>query len=415
MKIAINFMVYYIEMNYKNFDVNKNKYQLKKVFIFSRHNVRSPLSDGDSILGNITNHSWFDWTSKSGELSLRGFDLEKEVGKYYREYLIDKEFIDNEYTPTEEEVRIYANTKQRTIETARCFAKGLFPNSDLSVEHKEIGTKDPSFNARVNYLSDNYINQVNEEIKQYSKSVDLKDSYKLLEEVLDYSESKMSKDLPHLDPNDFSVTLKLDEEPILNDSLTIAANAVDALKLQYYEDDDNFRAAFNHDLSVQQWVLLSKITDIFIDIKNSLPTISTSIANLILKEIYKELENNNRKITFMCGHDVNISSILGALKVNDYNLPKTFEHRTPIGGAIVIEKWKDKNTSQEYYSICMQYQTIYQLEEIANLNLDLAPVKYRLSFKNLEVNQDGLYRVEDFNNRVLNSIDDFEEIKEKYK
>ena len=55
-------------------------YQLKQVVVLSRHNIRSPLSEKGSLLGDITPHDWFEWTSNTGELSLRGAMLETTMG-----------------------------------------------------------------------------------------------------------------------------------------------------------------------------------------------------------------------------------------------------------------------------------------------------------------------------------------------
>ena len=45
---------------------------LDRVVVLSRHNIRSPLSGGGSVIGEITPHTWFAWTSRPSELSLRG-------------------------------------------------------------------------------------------------------------------------------------------------------------------------------------------------------------------------------------------------------------------------------------------------------------------------------------------------------
>jgi len=44
-------------------------YTLEKVVVLSRHNIRSPLSGGDSILGTITPHEWFEMTRGSSRFS----------------------------------------------------------------------------------------------------------------------------------------------------------------------------------------------------------------------------------------------------------------------------------------------------------------------------------------------------------
>ncbi|MBR3105649.1 MAG: glucose-1-phosphatase, partial [Clostridia bacterium] len=60
---------------------------LDRVVILSRHNIRSPLSGSGSLLGDITPHEWFQWTSNPSELSLRGAVLETLMGQYFRLWL----------------------------------------------------------------------------------------------------------------------------------------------------------------------------------------------------------------------------------------------------------------------------------------------------------------------------------------
>ena len=68
-------------------------YTPDRVVVLSRHNIRSPLTDGGSLLGKITPHTWFTWTSASGELSLKGAMLEVLMGEYFRLWLEDEGLI----------------------------------------------------------------------------------------------------------------------------------------------------------------------------------------------------------------------------------------------------------------------------------------------------------------------------------
>lgn len=52
--------------------LSRDGYQLEQVVVLSRHNIRSPLSGSGSVLGSITPHEWFAWSSNPSELSLRG-------------------------------------------------------------------------------------------------------------------------------------------------------------------------------------------------------------------------------------------------------------------------------------------------------------------------------------------------------
>ena len=116
-------------------DLSKDGYTLTRTVILSRHSIRSPLSGNGSTLGTITPHEWFSWSSAPSELSLKGTVLETEMGEYFRKWMEKEGLIPENYIPGEGEVRIYSNSKQRTIATARCFSSGLFPVGDVTVEH----------------------------------------------------------------------------------------------------------------------------------------------------------------------------------------------------------------------------------------------------------------------------------------
>ena len=62
-------------------------YTLEQVVVLSRHNIRSPLVGGDSVLSTVTPHEWFEWTSPASQLSLRGGTLETSMGQYFRKWL----------------------------------------------------------------------------------------------------------------------------------------------------------------------------------------------------------------------------------------------------------------------------------------------------------------------------------------
>lgn len=56
-----------------------------------------------------------------------------------------------------------------------------------------------------------------------------------------------------------------------------------------------------------------------------------NVAHPLLRLMSEELSLDNRKFTFLCGHDSNIASVLAALDVENYSLPNSIEKKTPIG------------------------------------------------------------------------------------
>ena len=392
---------------------SKDGYELEQMLIVSRHNIRSPLSGGDSLLSQITPHEWFAWTSESGELSVKGGQLETAMGQFFRKYLESREFIPSNWIPGDGEVRFYSNSMQRTIATARFFSTGMLPVANVEIEyHKEYGEVDPIFCPIIRCNSPEFEAQVRREldamggeegIAGISKS--LEGSYKLLEKVLDFKNSKYAKEngIEHIPTDDFSIKFVEGEEISMSGGLKIANSAVDALKLQIYEEENLDKALFGHDLTTEQIQDICKIGDAYQEICEGSKTFSTQVMAPMLTEMKKELETAGRKFTFLCGHDSTITAITAALDISEYLLPGAISQKAPIGGKLVFEKYKG-NDGQEYMKLWMVYASADQLRNNTIISMEDAPMFYELAFEGISKNADGYYRYEDVVSRFDEAI-----------
>ena len=248
---------------------SEDGYELEQMLIISRHNIRSPLSGGDSLLSQITPHEWFAWTSESGELSVKGGQLEAAMGQFFRKYLENRKFIPANWIPKDGEVRFYANSMQRTIATAQFFSTGMLPVANVDIEyHKKYGEVDPIFCPIIRCNSPEFESRVRNEIDAMGGedgmvgiSKNLKGSYELLEKVLDFKDSKYAKEngIEHIPTDDFSIKFAEGEEISMSGGLKIANSAVDALKLQIYEEENLDKALFGHKLTAEQIQDICKI------------------------------------------------------------------------------------------------------------------------------------------------------------
>jgi glucose-1-phosphatase len=68
-----------------------------------------------------------------------------------------------------------------------------------------------------------------------------------------------------------------------------------------------------------------------------------------------ELKTEGRKFSFLCGHDVNIASVLAALGTEEHELPDTVEPRAPIGVKIGFETWSSTD-GESYARVPLVYQ-----------------------------------------------------------
>ena len=398
----------------------KNQYKLKEVVILSRHNIRSSLSVNGSVLQKMTPHQWIKWSAAPSELTLRGGVLETIMGQFFRKWTVNEGLFTEHAVPTVDEVNFYANSMQRTIATAQYFSSGFMPVANLHINHRFTPSKmDPVFFPALTKSSEAFKAQALKEIAAMGgkKGIvgineGLKDSYQLIEKVLDLKHSPACQSGEVCAFDDYNTQLKLEkgDEPNMKGSLKFANSASDALILQYYEDTDPVQAAFGQKLTNADWEKIAKVKDVYGDVLFTAPIVAVNVAHPLLVYMKDELNAKNRKFTFLCGHDSNIASINAALEVEEYSLPQSIEKKTTIGSKLVFEKWEDKEC-KEFVAVNIVYQTTEQLRNVSLLNLENPPVVFSLKLKGLQANADGLYTIESVNDRFDKAIRAYEAIK----
>ena len=389
------------------------QYSLKQVVVLSRHNIRSPLSGRSSTLQRITPHKWYQWSSAPSELSLRGGALETMMGQYFRKWLVSEGLMRENEIPAEGTMRFYANSMQRTIATAQYFSSGMLPVANVRIEHHcELGKMDSVFTPQITDDNEDFKALAQQQIAAMGGEKGLAgigekmvDNYKALERVLDMEQSAACRegDTCHFRTDDAHVYLIKYREPGMGGSLRLACQAADALVLQYYEEPDAVKAAFGDTISWEDWESISAIKDWYGDVLFTAPVVARQVARPLLRTMLEELQNSERKFTFLCGHDSNIGSVLAALDAEDYSLPQTIEKKTPIGCKLVIEKWENAE-GQAFASLNLVYQSTDQLRDMTLLDLENPPMVYPVRLKGLDANADGLYPFEALLQRIAVNI-----------
>ena len=408
------FLLIFLFVSPYQLQADEKGYELEEVVVLSRHNIRSPLSSKGSILDTATPHEWYDWSSNASELSLQGGILETAMGQYFRKWLEKEGLIEENFRPEDDsEIRFYSNAKQRTIATSNYFASGFLPVGDIDIITKvEYNTMDPTFTPQITFANDQYREDAQKAI--IDAIPDLSKEYELLMDVLDYRDSEGYKDgsLSDLVNGDNEAIIEVNAEPGLTGSLKNGCSLADALVLQYYEEEDDTKAAFGHELTFEDWQAISRIKDVYGDVLFTSPLVSVNVAHPLLQEIRSELSEKDRKFSFLCGHDSNIGSVLAALEADDYKLEDAVEAKTPIGCKFVIEKLKKNN--EEFVRLSLCYNSVDQLRHISLLSEDNPPKFCQLKVRGLETNEDGLYRYEDFMKQLDKSIAAYDELISKY-
>ena len=379
-------------------------YRLDKVVVLSRHNIRSPMSGSGSLLGEITPHEWFEWTSNPSELSLRGAMLETTMGQYFRLWLEGEGFFPENYRPEEGAVRFYANAKQRTLATARYFSAGLLPVAEVQIESRaDYDTMDPVFAPTLNFVTDEYARDVLAQISAMGGAAGirgihagLQDAIVLLMDVTDMekSEAYAAGTYGDLLEGETEIILEAGKEPGMTGPIKTATSVADALTLQYYEEPDAVKAAFGHELTDDAWRRIHGIVDTYTEMLFAAPLVSVNVAHPLLVEIASELRSDERRFSFLCGHDSNVASVLAALGAEEYDLPETVEPKTPIGVKLVFERWVSEE-GEAYYAVSLVYQSTAQLRAISPLSAECPPMKEAVRFKDVTAGDNGLIAEKD--------------------
>ena len=385
----------------------ESRYTLTEMVVLSRHNIRSPLSGSGSVLSRITPHEWFQWTSAPSELSLRGGVLETQMGQFFRQWLVSENLMKDNEIPLPGEMRFYANSMQRTIATAQYFSSGMLPIANVEVEHHYyVGTMDPVFNPQLTKVDEAFKEKAISEISKLGGLDNLEEvgakmaaNYSLIERVLDFDDSPAAwNDTTFIRTDDLKIRLEPYKEPAMTGGLKLANSASDALVLQYYEEPDEVKAAFGHNLTREEWERIAEIKDWYGDVLFTAPSVAANVAHPLLETMLSELRTEGRKFTFLCGHDSNIASVLAALGAKEYFLPDAIEKKTPIGSKVVIGKWQGKDGSS-YAELLLVYESPEQLRSTPMLSLQNPPMVYSISLEGLKANSDGLYRLADLEGR----------------
>lgn len=341
------------------------------------------------------------------------------MGQFFRKWLVSEGLMDENHLPAAGSMRFYANSMQRTIATAQYFSSGMLPVADVEIEHHyDLNTMDPVFTPQLTVASDDYCARARQQIADLFGNGSLEgigdklaENYALLQDVLDVEQSAawQAGEFSGFKTDDTNILLELNKEPSMTGSLKTACSASDALVLQYYEESDELKAAFGHQLSLSDWEKISAVKDYYGDILFTAPLVAINVAHPLLQTILEELKTEGRLFTFLCGHDSNLGSVLAALGLAEYTLPQAIESKTPIGSKLVFEKWEGADGSQ-YAAINLVYQRVDQLRQMPLLMLENPPMVFPVALEGLTANEDGLYKLSDLEARFEDRIAAYDEL-----
>jgi 4-phytase/acid phosphatase len=121
--------------------------ELRFVLYLSRHGVRSP-TGAAAAYNAYSIAPWPEWDVPPGYLTAHGYRLMQIFGGYDRALLSAEGLLSASGCEDAQKVTFYADTDQRTRETAKALAAGMFPGCAPAVQALPEGKSDPLFHPR---------------------------------------------------------------------------------------------------------------------------------------------------------------------------------------------------------------------------------------------------------------------------
>lgn len=377
-------------------------YELQKVVIFSRHNLRSPMATDSEKRKSLTPHRWQDYKGAPGDLSNRGGLVETMMGQSVKNELDKEKFMVSPKDWEGKDVYFYADSDQRTIATAHYFAAGVAPEANIRVHHKPEGTKDAAFSTSLPAsLGEDTLSAIQKGEKIWAdsfisaKKEEMAGDFQELSRVLDIPSSPAARkgDFKGFVPEDLHITMKSGKKPKMTGSLKTAHSLADSLLIRYYETEDDSQAAFGHTMTFGDWEKIGRIKDDFGILLYGEPEAAHYMALPLVRMMDGEMENR-RKFSFICGHDSNMTAILAALGTRPYELPESIEKKVPFGVKLMIEKWKGTDGIL-YGSVSLLYPSSRDIRRLTVPKEGESPLQYPLTFHGILKNEDGMMKWED--------------------
>lgn len=388
--MAAGFIVFMcIVVASKGIDINSLK--LEQVVMLGRHNIRTPLTEGLEL---YSSKPWPKWNDAAGILTPKGLRFEGYIAEYISQWLDTEDFFEG--CPQKDDVLIYANTKSRTLESAKAFAETAFNNCNISVQHYEnLGAFDPLFLPIFHNKTEAFKKQVAEEMKKRLSEMNLTHAYTELGTILNIKDADICKKLFMCDLNtqQSEIVLEDGEEPNVNGPLYIANAVVDAFIMSYYEGRPMSDVAWGQIETDQQWDLLAKIITENQNIRFKLQSAAKDIASPLLKYMFNIFNSGKPKFTLLVGHDSNLNSVLTALEFKPFERKLQFEPY-PIGGKIVFQKFSDRKG--QYLKVEYIYPTTKQLRDGEKLTSNNPPQRITLELNGCPISPTGYCQWSEF-------------------
>jgi 4-phytase / acid phosphatase len=370
--------------------------RLQMVVILSRHGVRSPIWT-PARLNNYSALPWPEWSVPPGYLTKHGYELMRLFGVFDRISLAETGIVATQGCTDAAKTYLWADAEERTIESARALAEGLFPQCPPTVHEEPDGGNDPLFHPHIDPTTRADLQPLIAELQKKVEAQDLPTRDGLLIE--------MQNVLRGCEPKVACVPARAPATPLLGVPIAVvkgqgdhivdiqgplaeAASFAEDFLLEYADGMPMDHVGWGKVDEPQMRRFLSLHLDYF-DLMHRTPGIAGLEGSTLLDRILRTLDQGvtgkpvagavgepGDKVVVLLGHDTNLATVASLLHLRWTADDRTDD--TPPGAELQFLVFKD---AKGRASVQLKYeaQTLYQLRAATPLTLQTGPSQVNLN------------------------------------
>jgi 4-phytase/acid phosphatase len=364
---------------------------LKYVVYISRHGVRSPTGK-PAQYNTYSAAPWPEWDVPPGYLTAHGYHLMELFGAYDRLQLANEGLWKAEGCDDASSVTFYADSDQRTRETGKAIAQGLFPGCNVPVKSLPEGMNDPLFHPRPTDFGpvDPALATAAIAGRIGNNPASVTEAYRTQIDAMDkiLASCGAASAAPQKRVSLFDVPASLaagrgEHLAELHGPLNTASSLVENLLLEYTEGMSADHVGWGCVTGANLRSLIDLHTAAT-DFTLRTPVLARLQASNLLDHIVRSLQQATEhkqiagapgkptdRALFLIGHDTNLTSIAGLLGLTW--IADGRRDDTPPGGALVFELWRDHKGGEYSVRTYFTVQTLEQMRSSTELNLSNPP------------------------------------------
>jgi 4-phytase / acid phosphatase len=372
---------------------------LKYAVIVTRHGVRSPTWTLER-LNEYSTSPWPDWGVPPGNLTTHGRALMKIMGVYYREYFSQQGLLGKPNCRDAARVYFWADTDQRTLETARALREGILPGCPGEI-HSVTAKSDALFDPIESGL-------VKPDPKLGAAAVVGRIGPNL-DALLGAHRQELDA-LTHILNGSGKAPRSVFDEPIaitanergveMTGPLRLASTLTENLLLEYTDGMSGERLGWGR-LNASNLQQIMMLHTSYSELMRRTPYLARVRGSNLLSHVLRSLEQaaagkpvrgaiggTQNALLIVSGHDTNISNLAGMLGVS-WLLPSYQQDDAPPGGALIFSLWHSPATGRNSVRLQFVAQTLDQMHRGVPLSLASPPARANLFIPGCSTSAEG--------------------------